>query len=44
MRDVTATETLLKQTPVDDHFVGVSALSADGNESTVTFAGRERRR
>ncbi len=44
MRDVTATETLLKQTPVDDHFVGVSALSADGSESTVTFAGRERRR
>jgi len=39
-RDVTGTETLLVQTPVDDHFVGVSALAADGSESLVTFAGR----
>ncbi|KQU49653.1 peptidase M28 [Sphingomonas sp. Leaf339] len=38
--EVTGTETLLKQTPVDDHFVGVSALAADGSESLVTFAGR----
>jgi len=39
-RDVTGTETLLVQTPVDDYFVGVSALAADGSESLVTFAGR----
>ena len=39
-RDVTGTEALLAQTPVDDHFVGVSALGADGSESLVTFAGR----
>ena len=39
-RDVTGTETLLVQTPVDDHFVGVSALATDGSESLVTFAGR----
>lgn len=39
-RDVTGTETLLAQTPVDDHFVGVSALAADKSESLVTFAGR----
>ena len=39
-RDVIGTETLLVQTPVDDHFVGVSALAADGSESIVTFAGR----
>ncbi len=39
-RDVTGTQTVLSQTPVDDHFVGVSALAADGSESVVTFAGR----
>jgi len=39
-RDVTGTQAILPQTPVDDHFVGVSALSADGSESLVTFAGR----
>ena len=39
-RDVTGTETLLTQVPVDDNFVGVSALAADGAESLVTFAGR----
>ncbi len=43
-RDVTGTETKLVQVPVDDSFVGVSALSADGSESLVSFAGRERRR
>lgn len=43
-RDVTGTETVLRQVPVDDDFVGVSALSADGAESLVTFAGRERPR
>ncbi|VVT11473.1 Peptidase M28 [Sphingomonas sp. EC-HK361] len=39
-----ATETLLKEVPVDDNFVGVSALSAGGAESLVTFAGRAPRR
>ena len=43
-RDVTETQALLAQTPVDDHFVGVSALAADGSESVVTFAGRVVRR
>ncbi|NML06452.1 M28 family peptidase [Sphingomonas sp. G-3-2-10] len=38
--DVTGTETLLKGVPVDDNFVGVSALAADGSESLVTFGGR----
>jgi hypothetical protein len=42
-RDVTGTTTVLEDTPVDDHFVGVSALSADGAESLVTFAGRAAR-
>ena len=40
--DIAGTETLLKQVPVDDNFVGVSALSADGAESLVSFAGRGR--
>ena len=41
-RDVPAgkTELLLEKVPVDDNFVGVSALAADGSESIVTFAGR----
>ena len=41
-RDVpgTATETVLKDVIVDDHFVGVSSLSAKGAESIVTFGGR----
>ncbi|MBC3941594.1 M20/M25/M40 family metallo-hydrolase [Sphingomonas albertensis] len=43
-RDVTGTQTLLVQVPVDDNFVGVSALSANGAESLVSFGGRERRR
>ena len=34
-----ATQLLLKEVPADDHFVGVSAVSADGAESIVTFAG-----
>jgi hypothetical protein len=42
-RDVTGTSTVLAQVPVDDHFVGVSALAADGSESLVTFAGRARK-
>jgi len=44
VRDVTGTQTVLVQVPVDDTFVGVSALSADGAESLVSFGGRERRR
>ncbi len=43
-RDVTGTTTVLTQVPVDDNFVGVSALGANGTESIVTFAGREPRR
>ncbi|MCK8455961.1 M20/M25/M40 family metallo-hydrolase [Sphingomonas faeni] len=47
-RDVPATgpnpQTILAQVPVDDTFVGVSAVSANGAESVVSFAGRERRR
>ena len=39
-RDVTALKIVLPQVPVDDHFVGVSALAADGSESLVSFAGR----
>ncbi|MFZ4382109.1 MAG: peptidase M28, partial [Sandarakinorhabdus sp.] len=41
-RDVPATDTttVLKDTNVDDHFVGVSALSASGAQSIVTFGGR----
>jgi hypothetical protein len=31
---------LLEKVPVDDNFVGVSALAKDGSESLVTFAGR----
>ena len=33
-------ETVLKGVIVDDYFVGVSALSASGAESIVTFGGR----
>jgi hypothetical protein len=40
--DVNGTETLLKGVIVDDNFVGVSALAADGSESLVTFGGRPR--
>jgi Zn-dependent M28 family amino/carboxypeptidase len=39
-----ATETALKDVIVDDYFVGVSALSADGAESVVTFGGGPPRR
>ena len=37
--DVKGTGTVLRNVPVDDNFVGVSALGADGSESLVTFAG-----
>ena len=45
-RDVpgSAGETVLQDVIVDDVFVGVSALSADGAESIVTFGGRAPRR
>jgi hypothetical protein len=39
-----ATELLLKNVPIDDNFVGVSAMAADGSESLVTFAGPAPRR
>jgi hypothetical protein len=38
--EVTGTGTVLRQVPVDDYFVGVSSLAADGSESLTTFAGR----
>ena len=34
-----ATETLLKDVVVDDHFIGVAAVARDGAESLVTFGG-----
>ena len=34
-----ATSHVLKGLIVDDHFVGVSAVNASGNESIITFAG-----
>ena len=34
-----ATETLLKDVVVDDHFIGVAAVGKDGAESLVTFGG-----
>lgn len=40
--DVTGTQAVLKNVPVDDNFIGVSALAADGSESLVTFGGRDR--
>ena len=40
--DVKGTRTVLKNVPVDDNFVGVSALGADGRESLVAFAGPDR--
>ncbi|WP_404368591.1 M28 family metallopeptidase [Sphingomonas sp. MMS24-J45] len=38
-----STSTVLKDISVDDHFVGVGAVAADGSESVVTFAGPEPR-
>ena len=45
-RDVAATATtiVLENVIVDDTFIGVSALSADGSESLVTFGERAPRR
>ena len=43
MREIRGTTTtVLKEVSVDDNFIGVSAVAADGAESLVTFAGRER--
>ncbi|WP_189338303.1 M28 family peptidase [Sphingobium sp. SCG-1] len=39
-----ATETVLKDVIVDDTFIGVSAVSADGAESIVTFGGMAARK
>ncbi|MCW3845828.1 M20/M25/M40 family metallo-hydrolase [Sphingomonas sp. LB-2] len=41
-KDVTGTSAVLANVPVDDHFIGVSAIAADGSESLVTFGGRAR--
>jgi len=41
---VGANELILKNVPIDDNFVGVSAVAADGSESLVTFAGPAPRR
>jgi len=44
-RDVTGTtELVLRNVPIDDNFVGVSAVAADGSDSLVTFAGPAPRR
>ena len=42
-RDVDGTSTVLTNVPVDDNFVGVSAIATEGAESLVSFAGPERR-
>ena len=39
-----AVTTVLKDIPVDDNFIGVGAVTADGSESLITFAGPEPRR
>ncbi|WP_301076372.1 M20/M25/M40 family metallo-hydrolase [Sphingomonas sp.] len=39
-----ATQRVLKEVSVDDHYFGVSAIGPDGAESIVTFAGRAPRR
>ncbi len=41
-RDASGGEAVLKGVVVDNNFVGVSALAADGSESLVTFGGRKR--
>ncbi len=38
-RDTADTTLVLKNVNIDDHFFGVAALSADGAESIVSFAG-----
>jgi hypothetical protein len=39
-----ATQQVLKEVSVDDHYFGVSAIGPNGAESIVTFAGRAPRR
>ena len=39
VNDATAASHVLKGLIVDDHFVGVSAVSGSGEESVITFAG-----
>lgn len=41
--DADAAELTLKGVIVDDHFVGVAALGANGSESIITFAGLPQR-
>ena len=43
-RDVSGSEAVVQQVPVDDTFFAVSALAADGSESLPTFGGRAARR
>ena len=42
-RDVTGNSATLPEVPVDDNYIAVAALAADGSESLPTFAGRARR-
>jgi hypothetical protein len=42
-REATGTMLDVANVPVDDHFFGVAAVAADGSESLVTFAGREKK-
>lgn len=42
-QDVTGTDLTLKGVIIDDNFVGVSAIGADGAESLVSFAGPQPR-
>jgi Zn-dependent M28 family amino/carboxypeptidase len=43
-RDVSGSEAVVEQVPVDDTFFAVAALAADGAESLPTFGGRAARR
>jgi Zn-dependent M28 family amino/carboxypeptidase len=43
-QEATGTTLVLKNIPIDDNFVGVSAVGADGAQSLVTFAGPAPRR
>ncbi|GAA0668770.1 hypothetical protein FHT00_000357 [Sphingomonas insulae] len=43
-RDVQGSDATLQQVPVDDNFIAVAALAADGSESLPTFGGRAPRR
>ena len=42
-REATGTSLDVAGVPVDDHFFGVAAIGANGAESLVTFAGREKK-